>query len=776
MKTQWRRPLRVAAIGLTVAALVAAIIFVSSRAAAQHPAAQAAHGVSNDDALQAEIQYFRQHPDQAIATRQQIAHMPTGRLPRIGGHVPAVLPSGSFTPLGPGPISALGGAASYSGLVTALAVDLTTSGTTTTIYLGSYDGGVWKSTDDGQTWQALTDQQPDLFISAIAIDPTNHNVVYAGNSDGVLKTIDGGAHWTELGGINEAYPTKILVNPRNPQQIFDLSYPNLMVSSNGGTSWTQAAGLPSGALVDDLAIDPSPSPVVLFATVEQHGLYRSTNGGTSWSLLTSGLPSAKDWNFAGVAVAPSHHNIIYTVDTNLNGMVYQPGVFDGGFYSTDTGAHWTHMTSLNIDFSNYTGVVPIPLIAVDPRNDETLYGESNDLVVTTNARGTSGNWQNITNINGFDNSHIAPAQDALAFPACAAAPCPVYVGDSGGIFSSSNTTAVPGTNVTYTSLNSASLQITSFRDGAIGPNFAATRLALGQVLTTTSPQGLVRYTGEQAWPLVVSNPFTIANPAIDQNYPQAMYATQSGTFIRSTDGGTTWAPAMGHGSATLPSGAGRFVIDPTQDHHLAIGDNGNVWETTTGTALWYRSSQNLPSSIQTVGIVPNHPSIIYAVLGDGSVWRTASGDSGKASTYVHVGNIPYPAGNWTIRHFYPMTVDPNDSTGNTLYVSTFNCNSTTCQPGFVQSTNGGGHWTTIGGGLPREAFVHNSIVYYSGTTRVILVGTYFGAFYSINDGATWIALKEGLPNVSLGTIALDHAHTTLIAFTLGRGAWAINMA
>src|SRR6185437_7884576 len=106
-------------------------------------------------------------------------------------------------------------------------------------------------------------------------------------------------------------------------------------------------------------------------------------------------------------------------------------------------------------------------------------------------------------------------------------------------------------------------------------------------------------------------------------------------------------------------------------------------------------------------------------------------------------------------HFYPMTVDPHDASGNTIYVSTFNCNTTGCRQGFVQSTDGGVHWTVIGNHLYNSAFVHNSVVHYSGSTRVIVAGTYLGVFYSTNDGASWNKLASNMPNSIVMWVALD---------------------
>ncbi|MGH2487940.1 MAG: WD40/YVTN/BNR-like repeat-containing protein, partial [Ktedonobacterales bacterium] len=270
----------------------------------------------------------------------------------VGGSTPQA-PSGNWHPIGPAPINV--GYTTYSGRVSALAVDPTTSGASTTIYLGAAGGGVWKSVNNGVSWGPLTDGQQSLAIGAIALDPNNSQIVYVGTGepnqsadsyfgDGILKSTNGGATWTLEGqaffGDRVNAIQKIIVNPRDSSQIFVAYTSGFALSTDGGVTYTLiSSGIPTNYAVDDLGINPTTNPVTLYATVRANGMYESTTGGTSWAALTTGLPTAGNWYRSALAVAPSNPSVLYTVVTDGAGNpsdVYDPAIpYNGGYYSTN---------------------------------------------------------------------------------------------------------------------------------------------------------------------------------------------------------------------------------------------------------------------------------------------------------------------------------------------------------------------------------------------------------------------------------------------------------
>ncbi|HEV3312011.1 MAG TPA: hypothetical protein VG815_15985, partial [Chloroflexota bacterium] len=328
------------------------------------------------------------------------------------------LPTKAWTSIGPAPIGGTapdGGKWGFSsGRVAAIALDPTTAGANQVIYLGTASGGVWKSSDNGGSWAPLTDNQPALSTGAITVDPNSHNTIYVGTGeanvgnlqgDGVLKSTDAGATWTQQGGgtggvfgKRSSSFFKIVVNPRNSQQVFAATNRGLFQTNDGGTTWTQntGTGFPTGTVsISDIGIDPSntdPAKLVLHAAVRGNGLYKSVDDGATWTPEGVGtLPAAADWNRSALAVSPSNPQTVYLVIVNGSGHNYAAGSYNGGYYTTDGGMTWHPMASLNQDFAQGQGGYDL-VLTVDPLNSNIVYGAGVYDASTQDAQATTGNW------------------------------------------------------------------------------------------------------------------------------------------------------------------------------------------------------------------------------------------------------------------------------------------------------------------------------------------------------------------------------------------------
>jgi len=230
--------------------------------------------------------------------------------------------SNAWSSIGPAPMFASFDGGFYSGRIAALAIDPTTSGNSTIIYIGTANGGVWKSINNGNSWIPLTDSQSTLASGAIVIDPKDHNTIYVGTGEpnqssdsykgsGVLKSTDAGSTWSLLGsavfGIYNSAISRIIIDPKT-ENVFVASTIGLFMSLDGGTSWSSPIGVPTGVgvIVDDLAIDSGTiSNSTLYATIRSNGLYRSQDGGKTWTTSSAnGLPAGNVWNRSVMAVAP----------------------------------------------------------------------------------------------------------------------------------------------------------------------------------------------------------------------------------------------------------------------------------------------------------------------------------------------------------------------------------------------------------------------------------------------------------------------------------------
>ncbi len=269
-------------------------------------------------------------------------------------------------------------------------------GNATTFYFGSVDGGVWKTTDAGLVWTPVFDGQPVGSIGALAVAPSSPNVIYAGTGEsdirtdlasgnGVYKSTDGGATWKNVGLANTRQISRVIVDPQNTDVVYVAALghaytPNpdrgVYKSSDGGTTWTKVLDAGPQTGFADLSL-ASAQPNILFAatwhtyrppwssygTIEEpgSGIFRSGDGGQTWSRLSgNGLP-AGDWNRPSVAVSADGKRVYALIDCKNQAGLYR---------SDDGGNTWSlqnadkRLTSRSWYFSN---------IAIDPQNPDVIY-------------------------------------------------------------------------------------------------------------------------------------------------------------------------------------------------------------------------------------------------------------------------------------------------------------------------------------------------------------------------------------------------------------------
>ncbi|MGB8520108.1 MAG: hypothetical protein WCD38_08075, partial [Candidatus Tumulicola sp.] len=270
-------------------------------------------------------------------------------------------------------------------------------------YIGAAGGGVWKSSNGGQTWDPVFDKHT-AAIGAVTIDPTNNQTVWVGTGetnprndvsvgDGLYKTTDGGDTWTNVGLKNTRYISRIAVDPRNHNHVVvgalgdafaDSQDRGIYVTDDGGKTWKQTLYVGPQSGVADLAMSAQ-DPNVLFAGVWQFqrrpwtftsggdadGLYKSTDGGATWTKLTGhGLPEGTLGRI-GVAVAPSDGNRVYAVIESKKGVLWR---------SDNGGADWKMVSDdsrVDARFFYFSHV------EVDPKNPNRLFALSFEVMMST---------------------------------------------------------------------------------------------------------------------------------------------------------------------------------------------------------------------------------------------------------------------------------------------------------------------------------------------------------------------------------------------------------
>lgn len=656
-----------------------------------------------------------------------------------------------------------------SGRVTALAVDPRNSNT---VYLGAAEGGVWKTTDGGNTWTPLTDTQVSLATGSIALDPSNPDTVYVGTGEenfsdsyygaGILKSRDAGTTWTHICGpfcgpigvdIGGAHIGAIAVQPTNGQILLaaveftpwwiTIQANGAYRSADGGNTWTQVlSGNPGRSVI----FDPTNGNIA-YASLDAQGIYKSTDAGQTWAPIngsgTSALPVATAGRIV-LAMAPSSPTTLYAGIVNN-------GIGDV-FKTTDGGNSWAQLTSapnycsLQCNYDN--------AIAVQPTNPNVVYagGQFSPTLVRSLDGGMT--WATLPSAEGS----LHPDLHALAFTADGSK---LYLGNDGGAYS---TNEVNATNPAFVALNST-LAITQFYPGlSIDPTNVS--IAIGG----TQDNGTDLYSGALKWIAVICGDGGYT--AIDAAVPTTMYATciTSISIFKSTAGGApnTWVPSQsGINNFELRSVIPPLVMDPSRSSTLYFGTS-RVYQTTDGANTWNPISPDLVfgQPLTSIAVAPTDSNTVYA----GTVTHvqvTTNGGSGAGAIWTDRSSGLPP------RAITQVAVDPGTST--TAYATFSGFTGFGDNLGHVfKTTNGGMTWADISGNLPNTPV--NAIVTVPNAPGFLFVGTDVGVFYTSNAGASWATLVNGLPNVAVLGLALHNASHTLRASTHGRSVWDINVA
>ncbi len=261
------------------------------------------------------------------------------------------------------------------------------------IFVGSASGGVWRSKDGGVTFAAVFDEQKVQSIGAVTIDPSDPKTIWVGTGeswvrnsvsigDGVYKSTDGGDTWTRMGLENTERIARIVVDPTNANVVYVAATGHcwnanpergVYKTTDGGKTWARVLYVDANTGASDVAIDPA-HPNTLYAGMWQYrrlawgftsggpgsGLYKTTDGGATWTRLTAGLPAGELGRIA-VAVAPSLTRTVYaTVEAKKTAL----------YRSDDSGGTWTELSSSGVVSSR---PFYFSALRVDPRDDKRVY-------------------------------------------------------------------------------------------------------------------------------------------------------------------------------------------------------------------------------------------------------------------------------------------------------------------------------------------------------------------------------------------------------------------
>jgi hypothetical protein len=648
-------------------------------------------------------------------------------------------------------------------------------------YAGAASGGVWKTTDGGATFTPIFDGQGTLSIGALALDPRDSNILYVGTGeanpgggsttqpgDGVWKTTDGGATWQHLGLDQTVEIGRIVVDPKNPNNVFVAAMGNLFThnidrgvyrSQDGGSTWTKVLFVSDGAGAIDLAIDPVTPTRVFAATWERQrtpsariyggpgsGLWRSTDGGTTWTALAGGLPaSSTEPSRIGVVVAPSSPSTVYAIYSRKADFS-----LEGVFRSTDSGTTWTRqsVTSLAsiIGAQGYWS----GRLFVHPTNPNDLWVDGVGLAHSTNG---GASFTAVSGLHADQHAQwFSPANPAV-----------ILKGNDGGVSRSTNGGS------TWTHFNN--LPISQFYTVEAHP------LEPAKIYGGLQDNGVQRTPDGQTndWSSVVGGDGLEVH--VDLRSTQVVYAeSQFGALRRSTNGGTSFSSATSGLTGRL-GWKTPIAIDPASTgtgttSTLYLGSS-MLFRSTNSATSWTAISGDLTNgnqgvgtivfgTITTVAVAPSNKNTIYIGTDDGNVWVTQN--AGASYTRIDA-SLPDL---WVTR----VVVDPGNDAIAYATFSGFRVDQPLAH--VFRTTDHGATWSDISGDLP-DAPV-NAFAIDPRQSSTLYVGSDVGAFVSNDLGASWAPLGVGLPDAPVSDIKiLAGPPATLYAATYGRSIYSIEL-
>ncbi len=646
-----------------------------------------------------------------------------------------------------------------SGRIVAIAVD---PGNAKHILIGSGAGGVWETKDGGKNWQPRTDDQPSLSIGAIAFDPQNPLIVYAGTGEGdsvsalgvgVLRSTDGGTSWT----LHARAPFEgigfydLVVDPLNSNHLLAATTGGLFESTNGGSVWTQRRAQVTWDLSMHPVVSGNPNSTKEVFAGCRDGLFRSTNGGTSWSLVSlPGMPATR--KRIEVCHAPSDGNVVYVwaagnpqildpIDSTPSQPSFMPtpylwrrALFGGAFTAkttppgVQTGQAWYDWFA-----------------AVAPNNPNVLYvGAINTHKGVLSTTGTL-NWTNISAKHSGDSIH--PDQHAIAFSPTD--PNVVYVGNDGGIYRS------PDAGVHWQSLNKG-LNITEFEFLTQHPQFETWLIAGLQ------DNGTVRYEGEEVWYHVADGDG--GDCATSTSSPYTCYHTFYAMGMeRSTTGGSwdSWKWIFPEVPAEDDYDAGALFYPPVEVNGRVVAQAGRTVYISIDTGdTWNTVALPGVAGLASALAIPT-TSRIYVGTDNGRIYRLNL-VGGAWSNPVSLGR---PATGFVS----DIMIDPTNP--NRIWVTYSSVASGTVGGGVFRSDNAGASWQNVSAGLPQIAI--NAVELDPLHPDTVFVAADVGVYRSVNAGAVWTSFNNELPNALVKDL-IFHARSRLLrAATQARGVWEI---
>ena len=671
-------------------------------------------------------------------------------------------------------------------------------------YVAVASGGTWKTENAGTTWRPLTDSQPFFVTGCITIDPNNSASIWLGTGEnvagrhigighGIYHSMDGGKSWKDMGLKKSEHISKIIVHPDNSSVIWVASQGpqwssggdrGLYKSVNGGKTWKNTLEINEWTGVTDLVLDPTNPDVLYAASWQKHrnvaalidggpgtGLYKSIDGGETWSKMKKGLPKS-NMGKIGLAMSPMDPTVLYAAIEldRRKGAVYR---------TSNSGGSWSKMSDT---VSGGTGPHYYQELVASPYKFDMIYLMNVRVLVSEDGGKT---FYTMTESSKHSDNH------SLTFKADD--PNYLLMGTDGGIYESfdnsktwkyvanlpltqfyklalddaepfyniyggtqdNNTQGGPSRTFKRNGITNSDWYVVLGGDG----HQPATEPGNPDIVYAQSQQGYInridRTNGESVSIRPqegIDEPYERFNwdapILVSQHDPKRLYFGTQRVW-RSENRGDSWSPVS---------------TDLTKnEERLSLPIMGKVQSFDNALDVSAMSTYNTITSLAESNVDEN---VLYAGTDDGIIQYTK--DGGMTWTKMTVDKLPGvpPSG-----FVNDIKADLHDV--NTAYVALDNHKFGDYSPYLYKTTNGGKKWTSIVNGIPDGTLIWR-LVQDHVNPNLLFLGTEYGVYVSLNQGEKWHKFSNGLPTISIRDLAIQKRENDLVLATFGRSFYVMD--
>jgi len=658
-------------------------------------------------------------------------------------------------------------------------------------YMAQVNGGVWKSDDYGRTWTPIFDHESTQSIGAIAVAPSNPNIIFAGSGEGlhrpdlsvgngIYKSADAGKTWTHLGLRDGQQIPAIAIDPRDPNRVFAavLGHPygpneerGLFRSSDGGQTWQKAVYKNENTGASDVEIDPS-NPDVIYASMWEvregpwednnevngtsGGLFKSTDGGNTWKSLSNGLP--KDLAQIYVAIAPSDTRRLYATVATASGSL--------SFYRSDDGGEGWSKTTDDPRPSGRIGGGDLAVPRVDPKNPDVVYSATTVTMRSTDGGKTWSGFRGAPGGDDYQNLWINPNDPHLI----------LLVSDQGALVT------VNGGDTWSSWYNQPTAQLYHV---AVTPTFPY-KVCGGQqesgsvCISSRGNDGAITF---RDWhPVGVIEYGYVAPDPLDVDVIYGGGRSEVSKFHWSTGEVQNVTPIPLRSAKYRTDRTEPLMFSPLDPHTLYFAtnvlfktkDGGNSWQTISNDLT--RENPGVPTSVGA--LVPKNADkqrgVIYALApslkkidtlwagtDDGLIWLTR--DGGKNWSDI----TPKELTAWS----KVTQISASHFDDETAYASVSRFRVDDNHPYIYRTHDGGKTWKLITTGLPEFGPV-DTVREDPVRKGLLFAGTENAVWVSFDDGSHWQSLQLNLPHTSMRDLWIHE--NDLIVATHGRAFWVLD--